>query len=43
VFEREIETLRGFEFYPSEKITLEPYEVDHAVVAGSYRVKDEDS
>lgn len=37
VFEREINTLREFNFTPTEMITLEPYEIDHAVVIGTYR------
>ncbi|CAG9310566.1 unnamed protein product [Blepharisma stoltei] len=37
VFEREIETLKEMGFVPKEMLTLEPYEVDHAVVAGEYK------
>lgn len=37
VFEREIENLKEEGFVPKEMLTLEPYEVGHAVVAGLYR------
>lgn len=38
VFAQEVKTLQQSGFKPSERITLEPYERDHAVVVGSYRV-----
>lgn len=41
VFEREITTLKELGFQPKEMLTLEPYEVDHAVVAGIYRPYEE--
>jgi len=47
VFEKEVNKLRLENFTPTEQITLEPYERDHAVVIGVYRsskkkkVKDE--
>jgi rRNA 2'-O-methyltransferase fibrillarin len=41
VFTKEIETLKEFGFFPTMKITLEPYEIDHAVVVGRYRMPDE--
>jgi len=37
VFAREVNKLREERFKPSEQITLEPYERDHAVVIGVYR------
>jgi len=37
VFAREVNKLREERFKPSEQITLEPYERDHAVVVGTYR------
>lgn len=39
VFPMEIKKLRELGFFPQEYVTLEPYERDHAVVIGSYRVK----
>jgi rRNA 2'-O-methyltransferase fibrillarin len=42
VFQKEVAYLQGEKFKPSEQITLEPYERDHAVVVGTYRaVKNE--
>lgn len=38
VFAQEVKTLQQNGFKPAERITLEPYERDHAVVVGSYRV-----
>jgi rRNA 2'-O-methyltransferase fibrillarin len=37
VFEKEVKKLQQENFKPLEKITLEPYERDHAVVIGKYR------
>eukprot|EP01118_Nematostelium_gracile_P005918 TRINITY_DN1888_c0_g2_i1.p1 TRINITY_DN1888_c0_g2~~TRINITY_DN1888_c0_g2_i1.p1 ORF type:complete len:306 (-),score=102.10 TRINITY_DN1888_c0_g2_i1:728-1645(-) len=37
VFAREVKKLQEENFKPSEQITLEPYERDHAVVVGTYR------
>jgi len=37
VFAKEIKKLQAENFKPSEQITLEPYERDHAVVVGTYR------
>jgi len=37
VFAKEVKKLQEEQFRPSEQITLEPYERDHAVVVGSYR------
>jgi len=37
VFASEIEKLKQWDFKPSEYVTLEPYERDHAVVVGTYR------
>jgi len=37
VFAREVKKLQEEDFKPSEQITLEPYERDHAVVVGTYR------
>jgi rRNA 2'-O-methyltransferase fibrillarin len=37
VFAREVKKLQEDGFKPQEQITLEPYERDHAVVAGVYR------
>jgi len=39
VFAKEVKKLQEENFQPREQITLEPYERDHAVVAGSYRTK----
>lgn len=36
VFAREVETLRKDNFKPIEQVTLEPYERDHAMVAGKF-------
>ena len=38
VFAKEIEKLQAEQFKPIEQLTLEPYERDHAIVCGSYRV-----
>ena len=38
VFAREIAKLKEEGFKPKEQLTLEPYERDHAVVSGLYRV-----
>jgi len=37
VFAQEVKKLQEQQFKPSEQITLEPYERDHAVVVGVYR------
>jgi len=37
VFAREVKKLQEEQFKPSEQLTLEPYERDHAVVVGTYR------
>jgi rRNA 2'-O-methyltransferase fibrillarin len=37
VFAKEVKKLQEENFKPSEQITLEPYERDHAVVVGTYR------
>jgi rRNA 2'-O-methyltransferase fibrillarin len=37
VFAQQVEELKAGGFKPSEQITLEPYERDHAVVTGTYR------
>jgi len=37
VFAGEVKKLQQEQFKPSEQITLEPYERDHAVVVGTYR------
>jgi len=37
VFAKEVKKLQEEQFKPSEQITLEPYERDHAVVVGTYR------
>jgi rRNA 2'-O-methyltransferase fibrillarin len=38
VFAREVAKLQAEQFKPAEQLTLEPYERDHAVVVGQYRV-----
>lgn len=38
VFAREVKTLQAEGFKPTEQLTLEPYERDHAIVVGAYRV-----
>ena len=38
VFAREVKKLQQEQFKPSEQLTLEPYERDHAIVCGAYRV-----
>ena len=38
VFAHEVKKLQAEKFKPQEQITLEPYERDHAVVVGAYRV-----
>eukprot|EP01097_Dermamoeba_algensis_P008444 TRINITY_DN563_c0_g1_i5.p1 TRINITY_DN563_c0_g1~~TRINITY_DN563_c0_g1_i5.p1 ORF type:complete len:275 (-),score=44.00 TRINITY_DN563_c0_g1_i5:159-890(-) len=42
VFQKEVAYLQGEKFKPSEQITLEPYERDHAVVVGTYRASKND-
>jgi len=37
VFAKEVKKLQEEQFKPIEQITLEPYERDHAIVAGLYR------
>jgi rRNA 2'-O-methyltransferase fibrillarin len=37
VFAKEVAKLQAENFKPSEQLTLEPYERDHAVVVGEYR------
>ena len=37
VFKNEVDTLKELGFTPKEMLTLEPYEVDHACVAGVFR------
>jgi rRNA 2'-O-methyltransferase fibrillarin len=39
VFAQQVQELKKYGFKPKEKITLEPFERDHAVVNGSYRSK----
>jgi len=38
VFASEVEKLKKEKIKPQEQITLEPYERDHAVVTGIYRL-----
>mmetsp|Transcript_43277 Transcript_43277/g.169384 ORF Transcript_43277/g.169384 Transcript_43277/m.169384 type:complete len:217 (-) Transcript_43277:2623-3273(-) len=38
VFAKEVKKLQEEKFKPAEQITLEPYERDHAVVVGGYRM-----
>ena len=38
VFAREVKKLQQEQFKPAEQLTLEPYERDHAIVCGSYRI-----
>ncbi|XP_060211810.1 rRNA 2'-O-methyltransferase fibrillarin 1-like isoform X1 [Lycium barbarum] len=38
VFKEEVKKLQVEQFKPREKVTLEPYERDHACVVGAYRV-----
>lgn len=38
VFSKEVDKLKKDGFKPKEQVTLEPYERDHAVVVGQYRV-----
>ena len=38
VFAREVKKLQQEGFKPSEQLTLEPYERDHAIVVGGYRM-----
>lgn len=38
VFAKEVQVLRDWKFKPTEQVTLEPYERDHAMVAGMYRL-----
>lgn len=42
VFAQEIEALKKEKFRPVEKISLEPYERDHIVVSGYYRISPEE-
>jgi len=39
VFASEVKKLQSENLKPQEQITLEPYERDHAVVVGTYRVQ----
>lgn len=39
VFKEQIEILKSLQFIPKEMVTLEPYEIDHAVVTGYYQVE----
>lgn len=39
VFKEQIEVLKSLGFIPKEMVTLEPYEIDHAVVTGYYQVE----
>jgi len=39
VFAKEIRKLQELNLNPVEQLTLEPYEIDHAVVIGKYRTK----
>lgn len=39
IFSKEIQKLQKENFRPSEQITLEPYERDHAIIIGRYRLK----
>lgn len=39
IFSKEIQKLQKEGFRPSEQITLEPYERDHAIIIGRYRLK----
>ncbi|OVA04107.1 Fibrillarin [Macleaya cordata] len=38
VFAQEVKKLQQDQFKPSEQVTLEPFERDHASVVGGYRV-----
>jgi rRNA 2'-O-methyltransferase fibrillarin len=38
VFAREVKKLQELELKPQEQLTLEPYERDHAIVVGAYRI-----
>ena len=38
VFASEVEKLKADQFKPSEQVTLEPFERDHACVVGGYRM-----
>jgi fibrillarin-like rRNA methylase len=38
VFAAEVEKLKADQFKPSEQMTLEPFERDHACVVGGYRM-----
>ena len=38
VFAQEVKKLQADQFKPSEQVTLEPFERDHACVVGAYRV-----
>lgn len=37
VFASEVNKLKADQFKPSEQVTLEPFERDHACVVGTYR------
>jgi rRNA 2'-O-methyltransferase fibrillarin len=39
IFAKEVQKLQKDNFRPIEQITLEPYERDHALVLGKYRVQ----
>nr|UXY87687.1 fibrillarin like-protein [Cryptomonas curvata] len=39
IFAKEVQKLQNENFRPVEQITLEPYERDHAIVLGRYRMK----
>jgi rRNA 2'-O-methyltransferase fibrillarin len=39
IFAKEVQKLQNEQFRPVEQITLEPYERDHAIVLGRYRLK----
>ncbi|RRT50183.1 hypothetical protein BHM03_00040596, partial [Ensete ventricosum] len=38
VFAQEVKKLQAEQFKPSEQVTLEPFERDHACVVGGYRM-----
>ena len=38
VFAQEVKKLQAEQFKPSEQVTLEPFEQDHACVVGGYRM-----
>jgi rRNA 2'-O-methyltransferase fibrillarin len=39
VFKEQIDVLKSLGFFPKEMVTLEPYEIGHAVVTGYYQVE----